>query len=138
MNRRRTVPRVATEEPLREPFAPGSHPHAYPGSTLVEILVALAIAGLALTVFLAALEAGIRGVASVQHRTVAATLARSQMELIKTAPWPGPYPPVSAPPGYAVTVDTQPGIVAGVQLVTVNVQRDGRGVLTLQGYKGQR
>ena len=123
MNRRRRLPGVATVE------------H---GSTLVEVLVALAIAAIALTVFLAAIEAGLRGVASIQERTVATTVARSQMEAIKAAPWPGPYLPVSAPPGYVVGVSTGPGLVAGVQLVTVTVQRDGRSIMSLQGYKGQR
>ncbi len=134
MNRRRTLPGVVTGRPTRRASPPASQT----GSTLVEVLVAVALAAVALTVFLTAIDAGIRGMASVQERTVAATLARSQMEIVKTAPWPGPYASVSAPPGYAVGAQAQPGIVAGVQLITISVQRDGRSVLTLQGYKGQR
>ncbi len=106
------------------------------GSTLIEILVALGIIAVALTVFLAALQLGLRGVANVQEQTLAASLARSQMESVKAAPWPGPYPALAAPSGYTVTTTPESGPLPGLQLITVTVSRHGRPLLTIQGYKG--
>lgn len=108
------------------------------GSTLVEILVALAIVAVTLTVVVAMLQAAVGAVASVHEQTLAAALARSQMETIKSSPWPGPYPTVAAPAGYQVTAGVGPGPLSGLQIITVTVRRDGRSIVVVQGYKGQR
>jgi hypothetical protein len=81
---------------------------------------------------------GVRTVASVNEQTIAATLVRSQLEAVKNAAWPGPYSPLAAPTGYTIQLSTAPGPIAGIQIVTVAVQRNGREILRAQGYKGQR
>lgn len=108
------------------------------GATLVDILVALAIAAIALTVMLSVLSIGVHSVASIQERATASALARSQIESIKSAPWPGPYSTIAAPSGYSISLEVGAGPVTGIQLVTVTVRRDQRAILSLQAYKGQR
>ena len=108
------------------------------GSTLVEVLVALGIAAVALTLFVSILQLGVHSVATIQERVTATTLARSQMETVKLTPWPGPYPVISTPTGYTLTVAASSGPIGGIQMITVRVAHAGRDVLTLEGYKGQR
>jgi type II secretory pathway pseudopilin PulG len=131
MNRRTTHACVAAASRQQ----PGSD---LPGATLLEALVALAIVTIALTVFVSMLQFGVHSVAGLHEQTLATALARSQMEAVKAAAWPGPYPPVAAPSGYTVSVANAAGPVAGVQLITVRVHHGGQTVLTLEGYKGQR
>jgi len=109
-----------------------------PAATLTEILVALGVLAIALTVFVSVLQLGVHSAAAIHEQTTAARLARSQMEIIKNAAWPGPYPAVTSPPGYIVSVSLSQGPLTSLQLVQVRVQHDQRDVLTLQGYKGQR
>jgi Tfp pilus assembly protein PilV len=108
------------------------------GSTLLEVLVALGIVAVTLTVVVSMLVMGVRAVGNVDEQTVATTLARSQMESVKSAAWPGPYSPVAAPAGFTIQITTAPGPSASIQVVTVRVQRDGREILRVDGYKGQR
>jgi type II secretory pathway pseudopilin PulG len=108
------------------------------GSTLLEVLIALGIVAIALTFFVSILQLSVHSVTVVHEQTTAAILARSQMETIKSAAWPGPYSTISAPPGFTVLVASAPGPIAAIQVITVRVQADGRDILTVQGYKGQR
>lgn len=147
MNRRRMKPHVV---PVL-PFAPttaeigwhevGWHEvgwHEERGSTLIEILIALGIMGVVLTVFVSVLQLGVLSVSDVQERSTAMTLARSQMEIVKSAPWPGPYPALATPAGYTVSTSIGPGPMPTIQAITVAVRHNGRDILTTQVYKGQR
>jgi prepilin-type N-terminal cleavage/methylation domain-containing protein len=137
MNRRTKLPRVVCRIDFGRMLV-ATRARADRGSTLVEILVAMGIVAVALAVFISMLQTGVLTVGSVQDQTVASALARSQMEVVKSAAWPGPYPVVAIPPGYSVTVSSDPGPSPELQLVTVRVLRAGRTVVTLQGYKANR
>jgi len=133
MNRRRSAACVAGDAPL------AAHPAGLaPAATLTEVLVALGIVAVAVTVIVSMLQLGVRSVAAVHEQATAAQLARSQMEIVKSSPWPGPYPAVAAPAGYNVAVTLADGPVPSIQLVTVRVHHGQRALLTLQGYRGKR
>jgi len=117
---------------------PGPAVGGLEGSSLLEILVALGIVAIALTVFVSMLQLGVGSVASIQEQTMAALLARSQMETVKSAAWPGPYPSIAPPSGYTINVSSSPGPLADIQSITVRIQRDGRHILSVQGFKGHR
>ena len=102
------------------------------GAGLVEVLVAVAIMAIVLTIFLSALVTGGLGVRVVHERVTAENLARSQLEYIKdyepyneiTQTTPGAYPTVtSIVSGYAITVTASPIATTNfdIQLITVTV-----------------
>lgn len=111
--------------------------------TLVETLVAVAILVTALVVFMGGLSAGSLATTHGERMSTAHELARSQMETTKAEPYnaaPYGYPPVAAPAGYSVTADAS-AIAGGgpeIQLITVEVSRDGAVLYTLEGYKVDR
>lgn len=114
------------------------------GISLVEVLVALAIAGGALVMFLSSLGAGSKAGVVVWERTVAEGLAQSQIEYVKGQSYivtPGAYDTVSPlPDGYAVLTETAllAGRDASIQKITVTVYRDGGLLLTRQALKVNR
>jgi Tfp pilus assembly protein PilV len=83
------------------------------GTGLVEILVTMAIAAIAITAFLLALSMGNVGVNTVRERVTAENLARTQLEIIKASSYITGAIPISytsqytiAPPlGYHIGVD---------------------------------
>ena len=82
------------------------------GATLVEELVTIAIIGMGIVVLVAMITTGALGVRQVDDNVRADSLARSQLELIKDAPYEAdpissPYPSVAAIPGYTVTVGVE-------------------------------
>ena len=135
------------------------------GGTLVSELLALAIIGTALVVFMGGLSTSSAGVGLIEQRVSAENYARQQMELIKAAdyqanPTAVPYPtvevrcPAALPactPGYTVQVDitywhedtqnftsSPPASDVGLQQVRIQVfsqQRPGVAVFTLEGIK---
>ncbi|HEC33675.1 MAG TPA: type II secretion system protein [Chloroflexi bacterium] len=109
------------------------------GASLVEILVAVAIVGIALVVLVAALSTGAFAVRSSSRLTTATNLTASQLESIKAAAYDavGAYPLVAAPPGYAVVVSTDV-ITTGLQQVTVTVSYQGETLVVMGGYKVDR
>jgi prepilin-type N-terminal cleavage/methylation domain-containing protein len=113
------------------------------GVSLVETLVAVAILGTALTVFMTGLSTGLLATARADRLSTAHELARSQMERTKAEPFvaaPHTYPSEPAPAGYAVTsaaTDADNGDPA-VQLITVEVSKDGALLFTLEGLKVDR
>lgn len=113
------------------------------GVSLVESLIAVAILGTALVVFLAGISTGSLATGQTDKLSTAHELARSQMEHTKDEPFaaaPYTYPSVTAPSGYSVT-STASAIGLGdasVQLIAVQVDRDGAPVFTLEGFKVDR
>jgi len=113
------------------------------GFTLVEALVSVAILTLALVVFLSGLSTGVLSSNQSDRLSTAHELARSQMEYTKELAYqaaPSSYPTVTPPTGYGVTAAAS-AIAEGdgdVQLVTVQVTKDGSTVYTLEGYKVNR
>jgi len=79
------------------------------GAALVEELITIAIIGLGIVILIAMITTGTLGVRLVDDQVRGQSLARSQMELIKDAPYEAdpvssPYPAVAAVPGYSVTL----------------------------------
>ena len=113
------------------------------GFTLVEALVSVAILTMALVVFLAGLSTGVLSTSHSDRLSTAHELARSQMEYTKAQsfdPLPSSYATVTPPSTYGVTVASSaiPEGDSAIQLITVNVSKDGSVVYSLQGYKADR
>jgi len=113
------------------------------GFTLVEALVSVAILSLALVVFLAGLSTGVLSSNQSDRLSTAHELARSQMEYTKETVYqaaPSSYPTVTPPSGYQVAsnASTISGGDADIQLITVQVSKDGLVVYALEGYKVDR
>jgi len=82
------------------------------GATLVEELVTIAIIGMGIVILVAMITTGALGVRQVDDNVRADSLARSQLELIKDAPYQAdpvssPYPAVAGIPGYSVTIEIE-------------------------------
>ncbi len=118
------------------------------GDTLVEILVAIAIITVALTVFVTSLSTGAFGVGVARDLTRANNLALSQLESIKAQPYATPaycgdvatYATIAAPASYAVAVETceLEGVDSGLEVVTVTVAHQGETLVTLSNYRIDR
>ena len=127
------------------------------GFSLIEELVALAIMAAAVLMLLGAFSPSSKGVALIRRRVSAETLARSQMEAIKAAPYRSnpagdPYPAVESTAAYSVTVDVSywvsptfevdpPEADGGLQKVVVSVYAlavPENAMCVLEGYKGDR
>ena len=116
------------------------------GFTLVEVVIAMALIAIIGVAFLGGLSNAMWSLHIADVRTTAESLARSEMEYIKSdqyedAPWQVPerefegYTIVSS----AVPADDAEGPDTGVQEITVTVSHHERGqVITLVGYKARR
>lgn len=124
------------------------------GATLVEELVTVAIIGLGIVILVVMITTGALGVKQVDDSVRADTLAKSQLELIKDAPYradpsSSPYPTVSSLPGYSIAVGIeywnassssfQAGVRNdGLQKITVSVTSGSTQITQLAGYKVDR
>ena len=108
------------------------------GAGLVEVLVAMAIMAIVLTVFLSALSTGSLGVSVVHERVTAENIARSQLEYVKEIGFTDHYTPTAiSHSGYTATISATT-IYTGVQLITVTVSYDGEPTFTMEEYKVDR
>ena len=124
------------------------------GMTLIETLVAVALLGAVGVVFLTGLTVSSKAVMVSQERVAAESLAKSQMEYVKSSTYddvnnPPIYdvdPSLPIPSGYSISVSAErldPGEVEGgddygLQKIAVTVDRDGDTAFTLVGYKVDR
>jgi len=123
--------------------------------TLVETLVALAIFGLVAGVFLGGLYVSSKSVMVSQERVAAESLAKSQMEYIKSQDYdddahnPPQYDKLNdedIPDGYDVVITAArlnpkndgTDNDDGLQSITITVTHNGDGVFTLVDYKVNR
>ena len=131
------------------------------GVTLIEVLIALALFTIIAIVFISGLTVAARSVFIGDQRTTAESLARAQMEHIKSQPYidysdpdretEDYYPITGYPDNYTIAVDVEPMDPVtgeahekisedtyakddGIQKITVIVSRDGSEVFTLEGY----
>lgn len=118
------------------------------GATLLETIVALAILGTIVVVFLGGLIGTTKAASLADEKTTAESLAQSQMERVQNATYatnatgytPAALLQIADYANYSV------GILAtalhspddGIQKITVTVSRDGRQVFKLEGYKVNR
>jgi len=122
------------------------------GAGLVEVLVAVAIMAIVLTIFLSALVTGGLGVRVVHERVTAENIARSQLEYIKNYTYTNgaiSYPTVEHSEDYPITIDisywhspTQQftstrAADSGMQWITITVSHNGE-VFTIENYKVDR
>ncbi len=113
------------------------------GFALVEALVAVAILGMTLVVFIAGLSTGLLATGQADRLSTAHELARSQLEYTKNDTYtaaPYTYPTVTPPTSYGVTsvASSLGGGDARIELITVTVSKDGLAVYALEGYKVNR
>jgi prepilin-type N-terminal cleavage/methylation domain-containing protein len=113
------------------------------GVALVEVLVAVAIIGITLVVFLSAVSTGSIGVAKTEEQVTAENLARSQLEYTKSQTYlaaPASYDTVTPPAGYAVSAEAAsiPDTDSSIQMITVTVTRDGETLVTVEDFKVDR
>ena len=122
------------------------------GMTLIETLVAVAILGAVGVVFLSGLAVSSKAVMVSQERVAAESLAKSQMEYVKSSTYDTSSSPdysldpnLPIPAGYGIEVDVEfldpagdgPGD-DGLQEITVTVDREGDTAFTLTAYKVDR
>ena len=112
---------------------------------LMETLVALAILGIVAAVFLNGLATAARANLITDERGTADSIARSQMEYVKTIAYvydattytPAPIPSYEDYGNYSVAISAQAvnNPDEGIQKITVTVSHDSREILSLEGYK---
>ena len=117
--------------------------HSERGFALMETLIAVALLGMTLVVFIAGLSTGLLTTGTADRLSTAHQLARSQIEYTKNGVYsaaPFSYPTVTPPNGYAVTsaASTISGSNAALELITVQVSKGGNVVYALEDYKVNR
>jgi len=124
------------------------------GASLVEELVTIAVIGLGIVVLVAMITTGALGVKGTNDSVRADILAKSQLELIKDAPYradptSAPYPTVSSLPGYSVAVGIEYWNISsssfqagvrndGLQKITITVTSGATQITQLVDYKVER
>jgi hypothetical protein len=124
------------------------------GATLVEELVTVGVISFGIVILVVMITTGVIGVRLADDKVVSESLARSQMELIKDAPFEddpvsNPYPSVTAVPGYVVSVGieywdavssafTTTPMTDGLQKIIVTVTANGDTLNQTGMYKVDR
>ena len=124
------------------------------GMTLIEVVVALGILAAVAVIFLVGMSTSSRAVMVSQDHVTADSLAKSEMEYVKSLPYddtgvPLIYaidPTITIPQGYNISVTAERLDPDGdgfadddnLQQITVTITRDGVAILTVVGYKVNR
>lgn len=118
------------------------------GTTLLEVVVALAILSLVAVAFLGGLVTTSKATFIVDERATALSLAQSQMEWAQNSSYtnnatgysPAPIPGGSDYSNYSVNLTAQPlhDPDDGIQKLTVIVNHSGKQIITIEGYKVDR
>ena len=119
------------------------------GFALIEVIIAIALLGIIGVAFLGGLATASRALFIADERATAESLARSQMEYVKSQPYSdnGTYDGIDSIPGYTILWDAISGNVSdnetGIQKITVTVSHLGKLIITsgnstLEGYKVDR
>ena len=122
------------------------------GSSLIEVLIGVALLGLIIPAFLGAMALGSQATAVSQKRTTAESLARTQLEALKgyayidySVEGHADYATINAPAGYSIDIDVvlinpdthEPlaGEDRGLQEITVAIYHQAKYVFALSTYK---
>lgn len=111
------------------------------GISLAEVLVAVAIVGIALTALLSALSTGSLAVGRTDKQVTAENLARAQLEYTKGKAYSTSYEPLSPlPSGYSISIGVSSisGHDANIQKITVTIGYNGATVLVMEDFKTNR
>jgi len=129
------------------------------GVSAIEVIIALAILGIVAVAFLGGLSTALNATSIADERSVAQSLAQSQMEYIKSQEYDDSEHPLydvisDIPDGYTIYGydESHPDWFAqrldpegdglsnddGLQVITVTVKHHDKEVLTLEGYKLDR
>ncbi len=106
------------------------------GSTLIEVVIAIGVLGIIAAAFLPALSGASKAIITADERTTAESLARSQIECVRSLSYSGNYTAASIPPqyaGYSATISVAPvsdnGTVrTGIQKIVVIIYHNVGGV----------
>ena len=129
------------------------------GLTLIEVVIALGLLGVLIIAFSFGLISTSIAMSIADERTTAESLARSEMEYIKSAPYISgtwSYEIPNNPPswdvghslpdghdGYSIHATTETLYDGGIQKITLIIKHNGKPIITsgnctLEGYKTNR
>ena len=111
------------------------------GLGLAESMVGVAILGVAVVTFIIALSAGSVAVREQNQQVTAQSLAQTQLEYIKSAPYNvAPYPTIAEPEGYSISVSVNSNLYADsdIQQITVTITKGEEDILSIADYKVNR
>ena len=118
------------------------------GISLIETVIAVVILGAVSVSFLNGLTTASRTTFITDEHSTAENIARTQLEWAKqvgysdnaTAYAPAPMPAGKDYTNYSAVITTEAlnNPDDGIQKITVNVQRSGKDIFTLKGYKVDR
>jgi len=127
------------------------------GGTLIGTMMAVAILGIVAVIFLSGLATASKAIFITDEKATAESLARSQMEYVKSQdyinyaePDHGDYGLITTPDGYSVElmsvpIDPYTGETLanpeednGIQKITIIIKHNGESVLTIDPYKVDR
>jgi general secretion pathway protein I len=118
------------------------------GFTLLEAVIAIAIMGIIAAAFFSSLAGASKGVATADERATAESLARSQLEYVKSLSglsdnYTATVPQIYIDSGFSAMIAPPQLIKAGLQKIKITVYHNGRAIIvadgcTLEGYKGER
>ena len=121
--------------------------HNSRGFSLIEVIIALALMGIIGVAFAGALSTASRAIMIADEQATAESLARSQMEYVKSQPYADNYsasiPPDYDDAGYSATIGVVPLEDGNLQEITVKVYHHDDAhvnppVITLEDYKANR
>ena len=112
------------------------------GTTLIEVLIAIAILGVISVPFLTALSTSSRALIIADERTTAESLIRSEIEYVRSQEYDatGNYTDIAdadIPVGFDVYLSNFTNLEDGLQKITITVKRDGEVVLITSTYKAR-
>lgn len=118
------------------------------GISLIEAVVALAILGVIAVSFINGMTGASEANFIADEQTTAESLARSQMEQVRTADYvygATAYPPAPIPGGgdyinYSAVITAEPlnNPDDGIQKITVTIKHFDKTIVKLESYKGDR
>lgn len=108
------------------------------GSSLIEVVVALALLGAIGVSFLSALATTSNSRSISNEHTSGRILAASQMESILYEAYSSSYHPIQVPPeynGYTTAIDIDNLFDGNIQKITITVRHHNKDITKLESYK---